>query len=61
MGNTVCSPEKWIFFLGYFMLPCTRRVGGKEIATKQNIVGENEFAVPIAEFTGPCYHSVKSV
>lgn len=49
------------FVLGYSMLPCTRRVGGTEIATKQDIEGENEFAVPIVEFTGPCYHSAKSI
>lgn len=49
------------FVLGYSMLPCTRRVGGKKIATKQDTVGENEFPVYMTEFTGPCYYSVNSI
>lgn len=48
------------FILGCSMLPCTRRVDGKQIAREQEIVGQNEFAVPMTELTGPCYHSAKS-
>lgn len=47
------------FVLGYSRLPCTRRVCGKQISTKQDIVGKNKFAVHVTEPTDPCYHNAK--
>lgn len=49
------------FVLRYAMLHCTWRVDGKQIRTKQNIVGKNEFAVHMTELTGPCYHNAKPI